>query len=147
MAYGLLRQLSPLILENQGKGNIHGFLLDSTDQKVQVQSGDYVFNISHEFSWAYAPRAEGETPRVGGMIIRLSPDEFIIAGTGVIVTFESLASAGTVAGIGSIDEGEFVNGKWKSGRRMNGDQSHQGRHLYLPGGQYSMQRVKLYTYQ
>jgi hypothetical protein len=29
---------------------------------------------------------------------------------------------------------------------MNGDQNHQGRHVRVPGDEYMIQRVKLYTY-
>ena len=50
------------------------------------------------------------------------------------------------AGFISIDEGRFENGAWKPGRRMNGDQDHQGRHVRIPWGDYSVQRIKLYTY-
>ena len=140
-------QLAPLILESQGKGNLAGFLVDSIPQKVRIKIGDYIFNIWHEYSWAYAKRTEGAIPRVGGMIIKLAADEFIIAGTGVIVTFEPVKSDSSFAGIGIMDEGEFVRGVWTPGRRMNGDQSHQGRHMHLPGGTFSMQKVKLYTYK
>ncbi len=146
-AYGLLEQISPLILEHQGKGTMAGFLLDSTNQKVQVKLGDYLFNIRHEYSWPFATRTEAEPPRVGGLIIMLGPDEFLIAGSGVVVTFESALKDGTIAGIGSLDEVNYINGKWITGRRMNGDQSHQGRHMYLPGDQYSMQKVRLYSYK
>jgi beta-galactosidase GanA len=146
-AYGILQQLSPLILANQGKGTMAGFLLDSANQKVQLQMGNYIFNIRHEYSWSYSNRKKKHTPRVGGLLIQLATDEFIIAGTGIIVTFESVKSEGTLAGIGSLDEGEFINGKWTPGRRMNGDQSHQGRHMHLTGEQYGMQMVRLYTYK
>jgi hypothetical protein len=30
---------------------------------------------------------------------------------------------------------------------MNGDQTHQGRHVALPVGRYTMQRVALYRYR
>jgi hypothetical protein len=146
-AYKLLNQLTPLILENQGNGSMNGFVLDSANQEVQLKLGNYLFNIRHEYSWAYATKAEGETPRVGGIIIMLDKDKFIIAGTGVIVTFESALNDGTVAGIGSLDEVEYIDGKWKYGRRMNGDQSHQGRHMHLPGNDFGMQLVNLYTYK
>jgi len=146
-AYNVLNQLEPLILINQGKDKMKGVLLDSTHHKTQVKLGDYTFNIRHEYSWAYAQKSEGETPRVGGMIIMLAPDEYLIAGSGIIVTFETRANDGTIAGIARIDEGQFVNGNWTPGRRMNGDQSHQGRHLHLPGRTYSIQKVKLYTYK
>lgn len=146
-AYSVLNQLEPLILMNQGKERMMGILLDSTYHKTQVNLGDYTFNIRHEYSWAYAQRSEGETPRVGGMIIMLARDEFLITGSGIVVTFETRASDDTIAGIERIDEGQFINGDWIPGRRMNGDQSHQGRHLHLPGRAFSIQKVKLYTYK
>ncbi len=146
-AYDVLNQLEPLILKSQGKERMMGVLLDSTDQKTRVSLGNYTFNVRHEYSWAYAQKSEGEPPRVGGMIIMLAPDEFLIAGSGIIVTFEPRANDGTIAGIARIEEGQFVNGNWTPGRRMNGDQSHQGRHLYLPGQTYGIQKVKLYTYK
>lgn len=145
--YDILRQLEPLILENQGTEKIAGALLDSANQKVQVKLGDYIFNVRHEYSWPYAVRSRDDTPRVGGMIIMLSPDEFFIAGSGIVVTFLSAANDSTIAGIASVDEGKFVDGKWIAGRRMNGDEDHQGRHLYLPGRSFGIQKVKLYKYK
>jgi beta-galactosidase GanA len=146
-AYDVLRQLTPLIVANQGKGTMAGALLDSADQKVQVQLGDYAFNVRHEYSWPYAARTEGENPRFGCMIIMLSSDEYVIAGRGVVVTFQSRSNEGAIAGIGTMDEGHFVDGKWTPGLRMNGDQSHQGRHMNLPGNGYSIQKVRLYQYK
>jgi hypothetical protein len=49
-------------------------------------------------------------------------------------------------GILRADEGEYINGKWKPGRRMNGDQDHQGRHIRIPVNEYSIQQVKVYDY-
>jgi hypothetical protein len=40
-----------------------------------------------------------------------------------------------------------VNGRWVTGRRLNGDASHQGRHLRLPNGYFGIQRIKLYRYR
>ena len=76
----------------------------------------------------------------------MSKDEFYVGGTGLVITFKPKRS-GLRAGILNIYEGKFVNGKWQPGRRMNGDQDHQGRHLRIPQGEYGIQRVKLYTYQ
>jgi len=146
-SYRILNQLMPLILENQGKGTMDGFLLDSVDQKIQIRLGNYIFSIKHEYSWAYSNRKTGEIPRTGGLIIMLNPDEFVIAGSGVIVTFEPATNNGSIAGIGIMEEGEYKNRNWIARRRMNGDQSHQGRHMHLPGGEYGIQKVSLYTYR
>jgi beta-galactosidase GanA len=145
--YDVLHQLTPLILEHQGTGSMAGFLLDSAAQTAEIKLGNYTFTVKHEYTWPYAARAEGATPRVGGMIIMVSPEEFYVAGSGVVVTFAPAADAQGVAGILSMDEGSFLKGKWIAGRRMNGDEDHQGRHLHLPGGEYGIQKVRLYTYR
>jgi hypothetical protein len=51
-----------------------------------------------------------------------------------------------IVGIESIWEGSYEDGEWDLGRLLNGDQSHQGRHLRLPPGEYGVQRVRLYRY-
>jgi hypothetical protein len=145
--YAVLHQLTPLILEHQGRGTMTGFLLDSAAQSAEIPLGSYVFTVGHEHTWPYAPRAAGEAPRVGGMIIMTGPDEFYVAGSGVVVTFRPSAGGGETAGIETMEEGILVDGRWTAGRRMNGDQDHQGRHLHLPGGEYGIQKVRLYTYR
>jgi hypothetical protein len=80
------------------------------------------------------------------LIISLGPDDYLVAGSGLIVTFTSDSPADPIAGIASIEEGWFVNGHWVAGRRLNGDESHQGRHLRLVPGQFGIQLVKLYRY-
>lgn len=145
--FEVLHQLTPLILEHQGTGTMAGFLLDSAGQTAEIQLGGYTFTVKHEYTWPYAVRAEGDTPRFGGMIVMTAKDEFYIAGSGVVVTFQPSSRDETIAGIASIDEGAFVNGKWVAGRRLNGDEDHQGRHLHLPGRKYGIQHVWLYTYK
>ena len=81
------------------------------------------------------------------MIIQLGPDKYLVAGTGVTLTFAPADSSGGIAGIESIWEGEFVDGEWKPGRLLNGDESHQERHLRLPPGEIGIQRLRLYRYR
>jgi len=145
--YNVLAQLTPLILSNQGKGTMAGIILDSASQKTEIKLGDYIFIVHHEYSWPYAPKTEGENPRSGGMIIMVSPDEYYVAGRGMVITFRSAVNDDKIVGIGSIDEGKFVEGKWSPGLRLNGDQSHQGRHMDLPGNTFSIQKVRLYKYK
>jgi hypothetical protein len=145
--YDVLHQLTPLLVGQQGKGTMAGFLLDSAAQTAEVKLGGYVFTVKHEYTWPYAYRASRDTPRVGGVIVMTAEDEFYVAGNGVVVTFQCSTGDGTMAGIASIDEGTFVDGKWIAGRRLNGDQDHQGRHMHLQGGGFGIQKVKLYTYR
>jgi beta-galactosidase GanA len=154
--YEVLHELTPLILENQGEGRMAGVLLDSASQEARIILGNYVFTVKHEYAWRFAKRESGPTPRVGGLIIMLSSDQFIIAGTGLLITFrargasassgETCAGGSSIAGIGTDNEGKFVDGKWVPGRSLNGDQTDQGRQVLLPGGEFSIQKVKLYNY-
>jgi uncharacterized protein DUF5597/glycosyl hydrolase family 42 (putative beta-galactosidase) len=83
----------------------------------------------------------------GGIIIELAPAEFLIAGTGIVVTFKPNGPGAPVAGILSADQVHYENGEWVRGLRMNGDQTHQGRHVALGAGEFTVQRVRLYRYR
>lgn len=147
--YETLSQLSPLILENQDRGTMAGVWLDESNQTQTVKLGNYTLNVAHDYTWPYSNgyHQTNAWPRMGGLIISTGPDEYVIAGSGLIVTFASNSSEKPIAGIVSIDEGNFVNGRWVSGRRLNGDEDHQGRHLRLPPDQCGIQRVELYSYR
>jgi beta-galactosidase GanA len=148
-SYKVLSQLAHLILENQGKGTMTGVLLDKDNQSQQIQLGDYTLNVSHDYTWAWSSGAKEskQWPRVGGLMISMEPDEYVIAGAGIIVTFAPSSASEGLAGIVSIQEGRYENGRWIGGRWMNGDQSHQGRHLRLPPDSFGIQRVRLYRYR
>ena len=148
-SYDLLHQLAPLILEYQGKGLMAGLLPEGPEQRSpqQLRLGGYRLNITYERS---APGAQDpQTPPVisGGLVIANGPDEFIFAGTGMTVTFEADTPVDQTVGILSAQEGRYEEGQWRPGRRLNGDQTHQGRHLRLVAGKFGIQRIKLYRYR
>jgi beta-galactosidase GanA len=147
-SYGVLSQIAPLILEHQGSGTMAGIVLDETNRIQKIQLGNFTLNVAHDYTWPYADgfHQTNSWPHFGGVIISTAPDEYVIAGSGLIVTFAPNSPGDPIAGIASIEEGTFVNGHWVDGRRLNGDESHQGRHLRLPPGQFGIQRVKLYRY-
>jgi beta-galactosidase GanA len=147
-AYDVLSQLTPIILKNQGQGTMAGALLDKDNQRQQVKLGNYELKVSHDYTWGWSSGAgeSGQWPRAGGIFISTGPDQYIIAGTGIIVTFSPISPGDPIAGIASIQEGQFVDGQWVPGRWMNGDQSHQGRHLRIPAGGFGIQHIKLYRY-
>jgi beta-galactosidase GanA len=93
-----------------------------------------------------APQSARPAWPAGGLVIATGPDEFLFAGIGVTVTFAA-TQPGVQAGILSVEEGRFVNGAWQNVRWLNGDQTHQGRHLRLEPGRMSIQRIKLYRYR
>jgi hypothetical protein len=125
---------------------MEGVLLDSSFQKQEIIIGNYRLTISHEYTLGWSPGSKNPGwPETGGLIIQTAADEFIVAGTGIVVTFSSAIGKESV-GILRADEGEYIGGKWNAGRRMNGDQDHQGRHIRIPVNEFSIQQMKVYNY-
>ena len=91
--------------------------------------------------------APAGTPLGAAMVLQLSASEFAIAGMGVIITFAPADGKGKV-GIEQVQEGRYEkDGTWVGGRWLNGDETHQGRHVQLGDGKWAVQRVTLYRYQ
>lgn len=147
--YALLSQLTPVILANQGRKTMVGLMpptaFDGTvnDSAQSVRLGDYTLSVTFQSS----PGAGGARRTGGGLVIALAPDEFIIAGSGMTITFAPVGPGAPIAGILSAQEGRYENGRWAGGRWLNGDQTHQGRHIRLESRDFSTQRVKLYRYR
>jgi beta-galactosidase GanA len=158
----LIAQLSPLIVEHQGRGTMTGLLQEQPENPAgqQLRLNGYLLNVSFErgappsladganpgANPGASPTASGRAPSpAGGLVIATAPNEFLFAGMGVTVTFATPES-GWTAGILSVEEGRFVNGSWQNVRWLNGDQTHQGRHLRLEPGRFTIQRIKLYRY-
>lgn len=146
-AYDVLDSIAPLILAHQGQGTMVGVrpvvAFDGAvdEAPTAVRLGDFTLNVRYDDPWT--PRAQQTIASHGGLIIQLGPEEYLVAGQGLTITF---ATEGATAGIESIYEGAYIDGAWRPGRLLNGDESHQGRHLRIPPGQFGVQRVRLYRY-
>ncbi|HEX2583597.1 MAG TPA: DUF5597 domain-containing protein, partial [Steroidobacteraceae bacterium] len=96
----------------------------------------------------HVPIATQDTASHGGLIIQTHDEEYLIAGQGLTVTFAAMDEDLPLAGIDVAEEGTFdKQGSWIKGRRLNGDQTHQGRHIRLEPGKFQIQKVKLYRYR
>ena len=143
-SYGILAQLTPEIMRGR---RMDGVLLDSLGRSQVLVFGAYRLTVSHEYTLGWSPEAKvGGWPVSGAIVIEEGPGEFIIAGTGVVVTFAVAGEEGRSVGILRAEEGVYIDGVWRPGRRMNGDQDHQGRHIRIAVGDWGIQRVKVYTY-
>lgn len=81
------------------------------DAPQQVRAGDYVFHVTFRDPWT-----PDEGYPSGGLIVSLAPDEYLVAGTGLVITFDTAAEGDTTAGILSIQEGRLMDGRWIDGR-------------------------------
>lgn len=121
--YAILSDLAPLLLEKQASGATTAEMIEGEAQRsARVALGPYTATL---VSTSRTPNA-----RVSALFLNTAPDEFwvVAAGDG-LVTF-SAEGAGT-AGIESIDEEFFEDGRWVARRRLNGDESSQGQVLKL----------------
>jgi beta-galactosidase GanA len=163
--YGVLSGMSDLILKAHQNGTVIGlspqvaFDWKSDQQPQRGELGGIVFAARFD-----RPPGEGDVdlttlptfgpgrweappgaPLGSVMILQLGPDEFAIVGMGVTITFEPADGNGKV-GIDRVQEGRFADGTWVGGRWLNGDQTHQGRHVHLDDRRWTVQRVSLYRY-
>src|SRR6185369_7260833 len=127
-SYDLLTQLAPLLLGNQGKGVMAGLLPEGPEQRQaqQLRLGNYVLYVTFD-----KPTTQNPNVLSGGLVVAVGPDEYLFAGTGLTITFDAPGSTEPMVGLLAVDEGSYVNGQWVVGRRLNGDQTHQGRHVRL----------------
>jgi beta-galactosidase GanA len=150
-AYSVLEQLSPAILEAVGRERMSAFrprvLEDGTviDTPVSEILGGYRFTVSFIDPWL--PQAQQNLATHGGLIIQTGAEDYLVAGQGITVTFAPVGAGPPLAGIDNVWEGTFdAHGAWVPGRLLNGDQTHQGRHLRLAPGDFQIQHVRLYRY-
>ena len=151
-AYSVLEQLTPLILENRGTGKMAGFkprvLFDGTvidTPQTRIFGG---IELTVNFIDPWTPKDQQDVASHGGLVIYAGGEDFWFAGQGMVVTYKGADQGPPLVGIDLAEEGVFdEHGEWKPGRRLNGDQTHQGRHLRLAPGQFQIQKVRLYRYQ
>ena len=149
--YAVLHQLAPQILAAQGTGRMRGFRSDisydgtPSDHPSVFELGGYRFTVAYDDKYAADPKAA--LAAAGGLIIQTGDDSFLIAGQGVTLTFADPADATNTIGIEQDLEGEYVDGTWKPGRWLNGDETLEGRHIHLPSNAFTIQQVRLYKYR
>jgi hypothetical protein len=144
--YEALGAMSAAILEAQQKNETRALALHESSPRPSrtVVLGGFLFKASLLRGWP----AKNLLAKDGAMmVVETAPDEFYILGSGLRVEFlRDPDTDARTAGIASIEQVKSVNGKWTTVRRLNGDQSDQGRALLMSPDEFHVYRVRLYTY-
>ena len=156
-AYKLLAGFAPVILDAQSKGTITSVLLrQDKNLSEEVTLGKYKLLVE----LIRNRRATASPPEGYGIIINSAPDEYIVYGNNIQVSFSPNTPGPAIAAIAQLDEGRYENGNWIPGRRLNGDditiyydlakkalENKTGTGLKFSGENRNIQRVKLYRYE
>lgn len=143
--YELLDCVHNLLPSAQVQGLTRGLVLHATSARPTqtVALGGYLFEATLSRSWP----ARSVIADDGAMLIlQTSPGEFYILGVGLTVNVarDPDVDAG-IAGIESVEQMSRTAGQWTTERRLNGDQTNQGRQILLDPHQPHMYRVQLYS--
>ena len=153
-SYQLLRQAEPLILDRQGTGDMDAVLLADKQREAEIVTPDGIrLTIRHSYSLGWEPGAkDAEWPEAACIILRLGKEDYLAIGSGVVITYND-AKAGndwekgdTRIGLAKCESVSITDGKMHIRRHLNGDQTHQGRHVRIPVGQFDIQHFRLYRY-
>lgn len=145
-AYSVMKQLYPLITSSR-EYKTEGVLLNKEKPASTIVLGDYEFSFRNSYTLGWEAGATNEVWDSGAAIIIQTNDrEFYVAGSGIVVTVKNWKKREKTTGILKNEDGVFENEKWKVFRHLNGDQTHQGRHIRISHGDYSIQRLELYDY-
>ena len=151
--FEMISQLAPLIAQHQGDGSMSAVMLGTNDPPQKVRAGNYTMEVTRIRPRPSAPPRAGFT---SALFIAVGPDEYYAVGDNVTVTFSANTPGPAQVGLGTVEEGTFVNGRWVASRQLAGDETGQGDNLRLrshpadriPGDGYiGIQHFTLYRYR
>jgi hypothetical protein len=158
--YQMLSQLSPIILAHQGTDSVTAVRMIQGDPPKQIKLGNYTLTFTYTGRIrGLPPQAKGEVvaspPRqpnatepaeppleAAAVVIATGPAEFYFGGGGMRVDFTPNTPGPPNVGLGVVQQGKFVDGKWELTRWIEGDDDAQGEILVLHPA--TIVRVMLY---
>jgi hypothetical protein len=152
--YRLVAQMAPMIAAHQGTDSITAVRLSQGDAPKRVALGNYTLELSYtgrgrvpiapepvakpQQAQAAPPAAQpgrggaGQAPmEAAAILIAAGPDEFYMGGGGFRIGFTANTPGPATVGLGIVQEGKFVDGKWVVTRQLGGDDIGQGEILTL----------------
>jgi hypothetical protein len=140
-SYKALSALTPLLVEHQASGDVHGFVLDKAHPSVSFALHGYTLHVTLDELFGH--HAESGY----GLIMANGDEQFLGAGKGFRVSFTPVLPSGPKVGIAAVEEGVFREGKWVPGRRLNGDENDQGNGWRFDSWQVKTEKVTLYRFE
>src|SRR5450759_705969 len=164
--YRVIAQMAPVIAAHQGKDSITAAVLRQGDASRQVRLGSYTLNLSYTGRGRVPIAPEAARPaqqavpappappgpagtaapmEAAAILVASGPDEFYMGGGGMRISFTPNTPGPAIVGLGIVQEGKFVDGKWTVVRQLGGDDIGQGEILTLRPN--TILRVAVYRYE
>ena len=173
-AYRVVSQMAPAIAAQQGKDTITTVRMNQGDAPLKIKLGNYTLDLTYvgrgRVPIAPEPTAAGQAagqPRpqpappvaapgqpaapnsapATAILVAAGPDEFYLgaAGGGMRINFTPTTPGPPIVGLGDVQEGKFVDGKWRVVRQLGGDDTGQGEILTLRAN--TVLHVTVYRYE
>jgi hypothetical protein len=140
--YKVLEPLLAVIAKYQNTGKLFSIIQGVDNANVIRLGHELAAVVSYSRGPGFMPAVQEAytEPRAGGLIIELTPDDYIVAGSGFRVDFRNLQGPAQSPEFLSIQRGTFNGTEWKGEQQLNGDEQHVNL-LRRPG----ILRVRLYT--
>lgn len=136
-----------MIAAHQGTDTITAVRLGPADPPKHVKLGNYTLTLTYTgramhippqnagqriTSPMFPPQATPEPPlEAAAILISTGPDEYYFAGGGMSIDFTANTPGPQNVGLGDVQEGKFVDGKWVVTRQLAGNDDAQGEILLL----------------
>lgn len=174
LAYNKLQELIPLLTQWYGKSALKGLYFDA-DKHERIIECDDMRIIARHYNTLQPNVDNAQSLIGGGFLLRLNSDEYIIAGSGIVVAFESSEEPTSMQplnddgfaqqsvqnteennkwfgarriGILSVEEVSInSDGNFNTIRNINGDETGQGRYVQIDTDNFKILHVKLYEYK
>lgn len=173
-AYGVVSRLAPAIAAQQGEGTMTVVRMTQGDEPQSVKLGNYTLGLTFigrgrapiapeskpaakpagaagpaQPAPAPGPSGSGQQASVQGaaLLLTSAPNEFFLTavGGGFRIALTPNTPGPAIVGIGDVQEGKFVDGRWTVVRQLGGDETGQGEILSVRPNQ--VLRVTVYRYE
>ncbi len=144
-SYAAINAVAPILLEQQTKGNVHGFNLSKQHPSVEFIMDDYSVQVSLDQVFGYQSDTGYGLVMMTDNGAKSGQAEFLGVGKGFRVILTS-RTPGKHIGFATIDDGRYEDGKWIAARRLNGDETDQGGAWRFDPRAIHTERAILYRY-
>lgn len=114
--YALIEEMKPLMLKYRGTEHVQSYV-----RKSEVDYGAYFQFENYDLSIAYGPRMTAK-PLAAGIVYELEKNKFLMVGLNSTLSFRPKAGENVKVEMLRLEEGTILNGEWKPGRLLNGDE-------------------------